>query len=725
MGIVLLDQGKLNALSVEKRTLFMIKWLQSTQALLSGEVEKSELKSKGIELEKQLVQLLEQPHGPPIRKLVAKCLLKYYLASDPLKMFPTLQKCIAIVKGNYGTNLKPTTILQGNQDTAQLQLALKLGAIECIGYFFEDLGKFVGNLAAETVTLFVKTFRYSSDSLVRRVTLQSFQRVIDGLGPSGANHHKEIYKGLRNGFSDRDMGARYATAKCFHSIVKNSSMLYTFELEYLCNLCFKGLEGSNYIVRTCIAELLAHALEASLKPIPPQTGWLFTKKYVPISPDEMLRHLADGFVKGTSNSGVASREVRVGITHAYIALFKGFGPDWLEKNLLFVLHHLLALLAIPAITSSPTEAMYSRKCVSFVVESVLKANLDENERKQAITGLSKVVSKYCTSVDVAGSEHVLACALEQMGCLIKSLGTPSDSFYDSLIDPLLKVLCYNSSTARLAASWCFRCIAETVPSQTADYLTRCLKKLNETKSTPVGLHGYSYCIASLVGATRLSTLGIPHALPAAILVVAEELLHTPPSQVQFSLVQISAGWSLLASLVSLGPAFVKSHLKRIFSLWKDIFSKIPSEKECQKMSDYDWHCLLQSRSSAANALYSFFLSIEKAESNEWTKRIVNILNSAVVAYSNTPAYVIDNPSYRHLLRSFKLRLFQSFVHIPATFYEASHTTLVRWLVSEFTLSETLADTSTSLLRSVCHDDEGIIGDWNQKNDQQAIEEQVS
>lgn len=55
----------------------------------------------------------------------------------------------------------------------------------------------------------------------------------------------------------------------------------------------------------------------------------------------------------------------------------------------------------------------------------------------------------------------------------------------------------------------------------------------------------------------------------------------------------------------------------------------------------------------------------------------------------------------------------------------TYTHLLRLLVSEFTLSENPANTTTSQLRSACHaDDSVILGSWLQETDHRTIEDQV-
>lgn len=53
------------------------------------------------------------------------------------------------------------------------------------------------------------------------------------------------------------------------------------------------------------------------------------------------------------------------------------------------------------------------------------------------------------------------------------------------------------------------------------------------------------------------------------------------------------------------------------------------------------------------------------------------------------------------------------------------THLLQMLVSEFTLSDNPANTTSSLLRQLCHADESIVlGTWLQETDHRTIEDQV-
>lgn len=58
-------------------------------------------------------------------------------------------------------------------------------------------------------------------------------------------------------------------------------------------------------------------------------------------------------------------------------------------------------------------------------------------------------------------------------------------------------------------------------------------------------------------------------------------------------------------------------------------------------------------------------------------------------------------------------------------YTGSFNALLRELVAEFTLTDNSANTTTSLLRSLCHyDDSVLMGSWLQETDHKSIEDQV-
>ena len=86
------------------------------------------------------------------------------------------------------------------------------------------------------------------------------------------------------------------------------------------SLCFRALDGSNYNVRVCLAQLFGSLMAATQQPLPPAAG----TKLKRVSLEEVLGHMSGGFLRGgigflKASGGellksAAPREVRVGVT---------------------------------------------------------------------------------------------------------------------------------------------------------------------------------------------------------------------------------------------------------------------------------------------------------------------------------------------------------------------------------------------------------------------------
>lgn len=148
------------------------------------------------------------------------------------------------------------------------------------------------------------------------------------------------------------------------------------------------------------------------------------------------------------------------------------GGAWLERNLQTFLTHVLDLVANPKAASSHVDAVYSRKCINFILRSVVGKMLGEKAQTSACKELIHIIANQMKSIDfnpenakdynqeTLFSQHLLVCALQELGSLILSLGTTAQIL---LNDPALKfvdaacaVLVHPCSAARLAAAWCLR-----------------------------------------------------------------------------------------------------------------------------------------------------------------------------------------------------------------------------------------------------------------------------
>lgn len=203
------------------------------------------------------------------------------------------------------------------------------------------------------------------------------------------------------------------------------------------------------------------------------------------------------------------------------------GGVWVEKNMTAILKHLLLILAQPKAISSHIDAVYSRKCISFILRWIVTRLLSESCQLQAAKVITELIDQVVKVSGGAGNsqeggqqedaqamQHVLSCAFLELGFILRQLGTAALSLVaDSkqLTESVHSGVAYRSAAVRLSAAWCLRSIVLALPSQLTPLLQRCMDKLaSEVQSSEVIL-GYSYAAAALLGAARDCPLGIPFA----------------------------------------------------------------------------------------------------------------------------------------------------------------------------------------------------------------------
>lgn len=74
------------------------------------------------------------------------------------------------------------------------------------------------------------------------------------------------------------------------------------------------------------------------------------------------------------------------------------GGEWLERNLSAVLNHILELVANPKAASSHVDAVYSRKCISFILRSSLGRMLGERAQVSAAKEVATIITSQMNSI---------------------------------------------------------------------------------------------------------------------------------------------------------------------------------------------------------------------------------------------------------------------------------------------------------------------------------------
>uniref|UniRef100_A0A8C2TM88 HEAT repeat-containing protein 5B n=1 Tax=Coturnix japonica TaxID=93934 RepID=A0A8C2TM88_COTJA len=739
---LLLNEEALAQITEAKRPVFIFEWLRFLDKVLVAANKVScffFFLETQMSLVEQLTGLISSSPGPPTRKLLAKNLAALYSIGDTFTVFQTLDKCNDIIK---------------SKDDTAAYLPTKLAAVACVGAFYEKMGRMLGSAFPETVNNLLKSLK-SAESQGRSEILMSLQKVLNGLGGAAASCHRDIYKNARSLLTDRSMAVRCAVAKCLLELQNEAVFMWTAELENVATLCFKALENSNYGVRVAVSKLLGTVMATALMP---KQATVMRQNVKRATLEEVLELMATGFLRGGSGflksggemlkvGGSVNREVRVGVTQAYVVFVTTLGGQWLERNFATFLSHVLDLVSHPRATQTHVEAVYSRRCVSFILRATVGSLLGEKAQIAAAKDICQAIGKQMKAVeavvndansenkagaaDVAASQHVMVCALQELGSLVQSLNATASPLIQEpsigLLETVTSVLLHPSMAARLAAAWCLRCVAVALPFQLTPFLDRCAERLNNLKTSPEAVSGYSFAMAALLGGVHQCPLGIPHAKGKMVVSIAEDLLRTAAQNSRLSLQRTQAGWLLLGALMTLGPSVVRYHLPKMLLLWRNVFPRSLKELEAEKArgDSFTWQVTLEGRAGALCAMRSFVAHCPELLTEDVIRKLMTPIECAMTMMSHIPSVIKAHGA--HLKASaamVRLRLYDILALLPPKTYEGSFNALLRELVAEFTLTDNSANTTTSLLRSLCHyDDSVLLGSWLQETDHKSIEDQ--
>lgn len=102
----------------------------------------------------------------------------------------------------------------------------------------------------------------------------------------------------------------------------------------------------------------------------------------------------------SSSNHQINREVRIGVTYAYVELANLLGSSWLERNLKLLINSVLGLVnGGTKSVATHMDAVYSRKCVQFILRSIIGGMLNEKMQLEAARLLLDVVDKCTRGVD--------------------------------------------------------------------------------------------------------------------------------------------------------------------------------------------------------------------------------------------------------------------------------------------------------------------------------------
>ncbi|XP_016400189.1 HEAT repeat-containing protein 5A isoform X2 [Sinocyclocheilus rhinocerous] len=736
---LLLNEEACNQLQEHQRAEFVFEWLRFLKKLLPA-TDRADVKQNQKRLVEQLTAVLTSSPGPPTRLLLAQCLALVYRVGDSLTSSLTVDRCNDIIR---------------SKDDSPSFLPTRLAAVACLGVLYEQLGRLLISSFKETMANLLKAMK-SAESQGRCEIMLCIERILKGLGVSAVSCHRDIYKAARTCLTDRSMAVRCAATKCLLELQREAVFLWSTELENVATLCFRAFEGSNYDVRVAISKLLGTLLASALEPrqaIAPRPG---SKRN---SLEEVMELLSSGFLRGGAGflrasgdmlkgTSSVSRDVRVGITQTCVVFVSILGGVWLENHFSCLVSLLMVWVSHARATQYPADAVSCRCCVSFILRATLGTLLGEKAQIAAAKEICQLISKQkrvvdaalhegnmetrVSPADVAASQHVLVCALLELGSLLQDLSsTAAPLLQDTsigMLDTVISVLLHPSASARLAAAWCLRCVAVGMPAQGAVLLDRCAERLNALKSCPEAVAGYSAAIAALLGAVQLCPLGVSHSKGKMVMTLAEDLLRSATQNSRISIQRTQGGWLLPSALSTLGPTVMEHHLPRLLLLWKCAFplSVKDVENDLRRGDSFTWQVTLEGRAGALCAMKSLVVHCKDLLTDDVISRLLPLLSCAVALLNQLPSLI---KSYGNQIKNaatvFRLRVYEILTMLQPKRYEESFGTVLKLLLNDLTGPEITACAELNLLPSLCYSqDLALLGPGLHDVDQHYIEEQL-
>ena len=148
---------------------------------------------------------------------------------------------------------------------------------------------------------------------------------------------------------------------------------------------------------------------------------------------------------------------------------------------------------------------------------------------------------------------------------------------NALAEPLVTFLSHPSHTVRVTASWVLRCFCHSTPLRLPKTISTVMDKLQRdllssltpgsSPGAPLRVLGHAYGLAALVSIVPQRPLYVSYDVSAKVLVMTTQLLERAAEHdINVAGIEIEVAWTLIASLMSLGPNFVRPHLPQLLVL---------------------------------------------------------------------------------------------------------------------------------------------------------------
>ena len=505
------------------------------------------------------------------------------------------------------------------------------------------------------------------------------------------------------------------------------------DVEQILTLCTRQLDSADQPTRNALAKLAAHVLSSTQTeyavplPEPPKqnkkgpglnldqdnesTPPVQEMKRL-LTPQEMLSQLSTHF-----NKLNVSRRTRVGIFDCYVALLNALGSKFVESNYALIVNHFMTeIISAPRSTGSRYDILFVRSLVDTVVRDLIGVRmLGEQAQIAAIQEISSAYLKRWPAMmpgQTAPNSHVLVVALREVAGLLQQLGNAPTPVQDALMDPMMTLLTHPVHTVRVSAAWTLRCFCYSTPLRLPKVLLNLVELLQNdltalaTPAAPSDINsrviGRAYGLAGLLSVIPKRPLYVSYDISANVFYIAVQLLkRAGEHDVKAAKVEIEVAWTLIASLMPLGPNFVRAHLPQLLVLWRNALPKPTTKDGMSGRSAAEWTFLLSVREYALRAVCSFLShNSPSLLTADVARRVTSLLTNAL-QFANTFSSqrvvedVVDGVTQENRGLSmasvealFRSRIYQAFMALGVSkVSETTQTSLLQSAISLFASPE--------------------------------------
>lgn len=284
----------------------------------------------------------------------------------------------------------------------------------------------------------------------------------------------------------------------------------------------------------------------------------------------------------------------------------------------------------------------------------------------------------------------------------------------------MELLAHPHHSTRISAAWALRCFCGSTPLRLPKIVLNVMEMLQRdmtiltTPAAPSDIDrrtlGHAYGLSALFTVITERPLYVSYDISSKVLDMAIQLLkRAGDHDIKIANVEIEVAWTCIASIMTLGPNFVRSHLPQLLVLWRNALPK-PTSKDTTAhsgRSPSEWMFLLHVRECALSAILSFLRhNSPTLITLDVARRISSLLSNALLfanAFVTQRVEELNENAAPYTVRGIDLltreallrrRVYECFSALGfSTITESTQSALLQSVISQFASPDTYTGSS--------------------------------